>query len=302
MRRFFGLWVLLIHSIYGAPEILPENWPSQVVRWDLKEGRKLIFVACWHTDDIHSFAHKSIKDIFLKEKPDIYIMEGFCSAREGLSPERLKKKSKEICKQKGKCQENLYGAYLATTQTINFIGAELRERDQISLLKKKGYSREDVIFYLLVQQLPYFYRDGDFETHSQKFDSSSWENICNTFLKNNISGWIEEKVDLNYRDFLTWWKSRFGTFLDMNREFSEWKKGCFFHEANIKENALYTQKIAFWFHKNRDDYLIKVIKDSVSQNPKTLIVYGISHLANLWERLMETFGEPSSIKIIQENP
>ncbi|AIL13257.1 hypothetical protein IM40_06730 [Candidatus Paracaedimonas acanthamoebae] len=301
MKRFICFLILWIHPTYCIQEISSKEWPSQIVRWSLKDNKELIFVACWHTNDINSPQHKRIKDIFQNEKPDIYIMEGFCSAREGVSPVRLKKKSAEICEKKGKCQENLYAAYLATKYQVNFIGAELSEKEQIPLLKKYGYSREDVIFYLLVQQLPYFYRDGDFETHTQKFDSSSWENMCNAFLKNKIATWIEEKVYLDYNDFLIWWKQRFGAPLNMEKEFSGWKKGCSFHESSNKEDALYTytQRMAYWFHNHRDNHLINVIKDSVSKNHKTLIVYGISHLSNLWERLVKAFGRPSSVQIIQ---
>jgi len=273
----------------------PEVWPPQTVSWNLNDGKVLTIIATHHTNNLDSPVNKCVKEAFTSDKPDIYVMEGFCGEREGVSPQRLQEKSK-ICEEENQCGENLYAAHLATINNIKFIGMELSEKAQIPLLKTHGYSRDDVIFYLLVQQLPFFYRDGDFKTHTQKFTPQTWESMCNNFLQETIAGWIEDDVTLTYQDFLQWWKKRFGAPLDMEKEFSVWERGVLYHEPSLDKDALYTQKIAYWFHKNRDDHIFKVIETAVKENTKTLVVFGSNHLRALWDKLNVAYGKPTSQK------
>ncbi len=299
---YLGLLVTgsIIHACATNSDIeknKPNAWPSQVVRW-AKDGKTLIFVACHHTNNLSSPIHRTIKNIFDEEKPDIYLMEGFSSESEGISPDRIKEKAKQIIESTKKCADNLYAAYLATENGVPFIGADLADAKQITPLKERGYSLEDVIFYLLVQQLPYFYRDGDFETHTQKFTPENWEPMCNAFLHKNVAGWIGEDVSLTYKDFLAWWERNFKTTLDMEKEFSDWKRGNSYTSPNNDREALYSQRIAYWWHKNRDDHIFSVLKDQFSKNTTTLIVFGATHLQNMWDRLTNEFGEPQSIVMI----
>ncbi|MDF3034003.1 MAG: hypothetical protein K0R76_957 [Alphaproteobacteria bacterium] len=300
MKKIIYLTILFLQTAYGMgmSNSSPEVWPPQIVRWKLQNNKELIFIGVHHTNDLNSSTHQHIRSIFEEEKPDIYVMEGFCSSREGESPRRLKEKSITTCEGKGKCGENLYAAYLATRYGIKFIGADLSEKDQIPLLKQHGYLWEDVIFYLLVQQLPYFYRDGDL-TYPEEFTPATWENMCNRFLQATISGWIEEEVNLTYQDFLRWWNDHFTFPLDMEKEFSVWEKGELYHEPNCDEDALFTRKIAFWFHKNRDDYSFNIIQEAVTNYTKVLVIYGSNHLRNQWGKLLQTFGTPSSKQIIE---
>jgi hypothetical protein len=270
-------------------------WPPQVVRWRMDGDKELIFIATHHSNDLKSPIHATIRDIFEKENPDIYIMEGFSSDREGISPDRLKKKSTDIFEKTGECGENLYAAYLATKANIPFIGAELPEDQNLELLKKKGFSFEDIVFYLLVQHLPYFFRDGDFETHTQQFTPLTWESMCNQLMQKTIAGWLNQDVKLTYQDFLQWWENHFHSPLDMQKEFGDWLRGTHYSQPNKSKEAPYTQQIAYWWHKNRDDHIIGIIKAAVTQNKKTLVVFGSNHLRDLWERLIETYGEPASV-------
>src|SRR5260221_4953104 len=166
-----------------SSEVSEEVWPPQTVRWTLKDGKELIFVATHHTDNIISPIHGLIKAIVEKEKPDIYVMEGFSSDEDGISPERLSIKAKKLCEDQGKCGENLYTALLATQKSIPFIGADLTEDKQLEPLLQKGFSFDDIVFFMLVQHLPYFFRDGYFETHTIKFIQQNREAMCNDFLQ-----------------------------------------------------------------------------------------------------------------------
>lgn len=299
MKKLFCLIILCIQASYGIHQSSADIWPPQVVKWKFTTGKDLIFVAVHHTNDMNSPTHQCIREIFENEKPDLYLMEGFSSDQEGESPIRLKEKSTWVCEEKTNCPENLYGAYLATKNGVAFIGADISEKEQIPLMKAHGYSREDVIFYMLVQQLPQLYRDGDFETHTQKLTAITCESMCDTFLQKNIAEWINESVDLTYQDFLNWWQLRFQGPLDMEETFFMWEKGVVYSAPNNKDNALYTQKIAFLFTNNRDNHLINIIKETVCKNKKTLIIYGSSHLKNLWKRLIDIFGTPFSVQYIQ---
>lgn len=302
MYKLLIIFFLVMQSSLCVTQKLPiqsDIWPPQTVIWNLKNGHKLIYVASHHTQDINSAVHQVIKKIFENEKPDVYIMEGFSAEEEGDSPDRLKQKSTKLCEVQKKCGEGMYAAYLATKHNINFIGADLFEKHQIPLLKAQGYSRKDVIFFMLIQSLPNLYGDGDWETRTQKFTPDNWESMCNHHLQKHIAKWIDDKVTLTYQDFLAWWQDNFKEPLDMKREFSSWDKGINYCHSNHNDDALYSQKIANWFHKNRDDHMFKIIQETVANNKTTLAVFGSGHLRDEWDRLVEAFGEPSSRENIE---
>jgi hypothetical protein len=291
---------LFSHSQLLSVDIAKSIWPSQVVRWKIEGDKELIFIGALHTNNLKSPVHGAIKAIFATEKPDVFIMEGFSSDQEGISPDRLKKKSTTVCEHKGQCGENLYAAYLAMKADIPFIGAELSEDKQLEPLKKKGFSFEDVVFYMLAQQLPYFFRDGDFETQTKPFTPLVWEEMCNRFMQTHIAEWIQRDVKLTYQDFLKWWKIHFHSPLVMQKEFGDWKRGTNYAQPSKRKDAPYTQQIAYSFHRNRDDHIFGVIKTAVTQNKKTLVVFGSNHLQDLWERLIDAYGKPDSVMQLSE--
>lgn len=298
MYRIWILLILLIQNTLGATKNLPihlDIWPPQVVIWNIANNKKLIYVAVHYTDDIKSATHQVIKGIFQNEKPDIYIMEGWYLNH---TPERLKEISINLCEKQEKCYQSNYACYLATRNNVKFMGAWVSDKDQISLLKEQGYSREDVIFFLLARQLPYFFREGD--THNnQAFTAATWESVCNNYLQKRIAERLGDKVTLTYQDFLKWWNDRFKEPLDMERDFSLWERGVTYCHSNKSENALFTQKIANCFHKNTNNYMLKLIREAVATNQITLVVFGSGHLRDQWEKLIEAFGEPSSKENIE---
>lgn len=267
-------------------------WPPQVVRWK-NNDKELIYIAVDHPDDMASPTHKKIKNLFETEKPDVFVMEGFCSQREGISPQRLKEKSTLIAESgSGKCNDNLYGAYLATKNNIPFIGPELPDAEQVILLQEKGYTFEDIVFYMLVMEIPYLFRDGDFETHTQKFTPETWKAMCEQYMHKNIASYVEQPVPFTYEDFLQWWEKHFHKPLDMEKEFKNFEHGCLYMEPCNAPDACITQKMAYFFHKNRDDYIFKKIKEITQQYNKVLVLYGSNHLRDQWKQLTATYGDP----------
>lgn len=282
------------------------TWPAQIVRWKITskvdnkaDNAELIFIASNYSNDANSKTHQQIKNIFSTEKPDLYIMEGFSNEQEGLSPKRLQEKSKKLCAT-GKCNQNLYAAYIATKNNVDFLGAELSESEQVKLLSKEGFAFDDIIFYMLMQQLPYFFRDGDFDRHKQKFTKATYESMCNDFLQRTIAGWINKKVNVTYHDFLVWWGKNFAKPLDLQKEFSNFENGFALVEPSNKNDAYITQKIAYYFNKNRQNHLLDLIKSEIKTHNKVVVVFGATHLRDIWQKLVDAFGEPSS-KVIIEN-
>ncbi len=301
IRTLFTFLILVSTSCFGIPplDVSKEDWPPQIVKWTIPGDKEITIIAVHHTDNLDSEIHKTIRNVFEKEKPDVYLMEGFSAAQEGESPQRLKDKSKLIC-DSGKCNENLYAAYLATINKVPFIGIELSESEQILPLENQGFTFEDLCFYMLVMEIPYFFRDGDFETHTIKFTPETWDSMCTQYLQKNIAEWLGRPVSYTYADFLKWWEKNMEEKLDMAKAFQDFKKGSFYIESSLDKRAVKTQKIAYYFHKNRDDHMLKVIKEAPERNKKILVIYGSNHLRDQWEQLIKMFGDPKK-KIVLNN-
>ena len=113
------------------------------------------------------------------------------------------------------------------------------------------------------------------------------------YTKKNIAGWLKQDISLTYEDFLQWWEKHFLTKLDMQKEFGDWKRSTNYMNPNKASDAPYTQQIAYWFHKNRDDYMITVVDNALSKHQKVLVVFGSNHLRDLWSQLIKTYGQPN---------
>jgi hypothetical protein len=274
--------------------------PPQVVIWNLQDGRKLIYIAVHHTNKKDSSIHQKIFEVFQNENLDVFLMEGISSSEEGISSERVLKKAKIFCEEKDDCDENLYAAYLASQRNIPIVGCHLNEHNFLPGLEKAGFSLEDFVYFILVQQIPFFYRDGDFATHERKFTPDTWQIMSEEFIHNEIAGWLKTPLeDFTFEGFRTWWGKKFKKPLDMEKEFSDWKKATSFTYPDNNENALITQKISFWVQQQRDIYILEQIKEALKKYKVVLTVHGSYHLGNQYSRLLSLYGKPIKIELLE---
>lgn len=104
-KRLF-LFILLCFSNIN-PFYTNDKAEDKIVKWRTQSGKNIIYIAVNHSADLKSKVHQSIRDVFKNDRPNVFLMEGFSSSIEGISPERLKQKATEIYKS-GKYPENLY--------------------------------------------------------------------------------------------------------------------------------------------------------------------------------------------------
>jgi hypothetical protein len=265
---------------------LEEPVTSSVNTFRTTDGREIIYLAIFHTKDLNSPVMKQIKKLITEWKPEFCVLEGF-DETEGISPERVRKKAQKVCQQ-GNCSENLYAALLCDTYKIPFIGGDIKESFYLEPLGKEGFSLKDIAFYLLALQIPYFHRDGDFEKRDGKFRIEDSKRVFESYLREQISSWLEVPISYTYEEFLAWHKKHMGKPYDPSHDFVDMNSSEL--SPSLEANATLYQKISAHTMLIRESQILKTIKRAASQHRKVLVIYGASHFE--WEKkvLSKYFG------------
>lgn len=237
------------------------------------ENKTLTYIAAHSTSDKESPIHQAIKQAFQQENPDLYIMQGFSSDVEGISPERLKNKSSKICAFSKGCAHNLFGAYLATEKDIPFVGGEPSQDIYIPFLEEKGFTFNDVVFFMVCQQIPFFHRDVDFDKNKIPFTAENFDRFVTDFIQKEISIWLKQDIQLTAKDFTKWWKEKFQKAYQFERDLRH-PEGFIITEPLNAENALITQKISWHVLQLKKDYMVQKIKQFLPYYDRILVVYG----------------------------
>lgn len=269
-------------------QALPE---AKVVKWNTGENKVLIYIAIHNTNRMDSSIHQAISKAFTEENPNFYVMQGFSSEDEGISPKRLQEKSQLVCSNSQGCGENLFGAYLATQRNIPFLGIEPPQDIYIEPLERRGYSFEDLVFFKVCQQIPFFHRDGDFENNKIRLTPENFEEFITSFIQTNISGWLKRDIKLTSKDFLKWWEKSFHKPYEFSKDLL-WPDGTIITEAIDTDEALITQKISSCISKIKTDYMLDKIILSLSDYPKVIVVTGAYYIQFHYHELTKKFGKP----------
>lgn len=257
--------------------------------YEPKENKKIIYIAVEHiSNPLHPTAQK-IKDLIENEKPDFCILEGF-DPSEGISPKRIINKANEKLSQ-NLIGENLYAAYLCDKCNIPFIGADARESSYINTLAKEGFSLEDIVFFLVAQQINFWNKDNI-------VNETNIKNLVGNLIKDDISWWLEQKLDYTYEDFLKWHEKNTNKQFDLTKDFL-WKNTEDFIPSLENKASIY-QKIQVHIMYIRDLHILNVIQDALKKYNKILIVYGGSHY--VWQKkALEYLFKPSVSQIFIDN-
>lgn len=236
---------------------------SKIANFQPTKDKKVIYFAAFHTNDFESIERKTIKKLLFEEKPDLCILEGFPTS-EGLSPQWLVETAKNLYSKKigG---ENTYAAYFCDELNIPFIGGEVDDTLFFSGLVEKGHSKKDIVFYMLLQQIPYWDRDGQLNGDNSKEQFEA-------FMHNQIADWFKMTIDYTYEDFLDWYAQHYNKTYDSS-DFT-WQVGRDHSWTDRRPSAYIHQKIGADCMNVRDNFIIKTILSSSEKYNKILVIFG----------------------------
>lgn len=256
--------------------------PSSVIVFEPTPKKQFIYVAVHHTNDLKGAVACTIKSLIETKQPDVCVLEGF-PVTEGFSPERIIGIADERCST-GKCGENLYSARLCHYHQIPFIGGDIEESEYIEAFKAFGISQKDIVFFLLVQQIPLWHRDGEFFLGNPK---EQFEN----FMRDSVSIWLKiQPVNYTYEDFLSWHLEHMKKTYNPEKDFVS----AYELQPSLQKNATIYQKICAYTVYLRDKHIVRLIQQLMMENSTVLVVYGATHYANQADILTSLFGPPKS--------
>lgn len=216
-------------------------------------------------------------------RPEFVIAEGFEFSNGGISKGLLHAVDSCVKDAFKNCAEFLYVIHLANTNNIPVAGGEPSEAQILSDVIKKGYSNEDLLGYYIVRQTP------------------QWE-MGRKYSGKNIDPYIAEFIQLSrkelslrptYRtaDFKIWFRQKMG---------KEFVPGVI-DDNTVAPSALpgatVIKKLAFVTGRLRDEFILDLLWQKLSQHEKVLIVYGSGHLAAQAQVLERMMGKPTIIKV-----
>ena len=265
--------------------------PSSLqVTFQPSENKKLIYLAIFHTNDIKGNVAQRIEEVIKHEKPDLCILEGF-EACEGLNPERIvigaqERMAADIC------PDNLYAVFMCNKYGVNFMGGEVDDvKETLPLLYKRGYTLQDIVFYMLVQQIPFWHKDKMFKKDDVKKQ-------CEEFMNEQVPFWFKMSINYTYEEFLAWYLKHMKKAYNPETDLL-WDNGTSTEPwAYRGPEATICQKIAADIMNIRDNHIIKVIRQALQEHKKVVAIFGTAFTGGhyLWQKkaLLSLFGQPLS--------
>jgi hypothetical protein len=231
-------------------------------------GRQLLYIAAHHTTDPQSETYGWIDRAFGQYEPDCVIIEGMAGTE---SPKTLMAYIRNL--PPSACPENLYAARCAIKNQVPFMGAEPSEDAVLDALLATKYTKKDVDFLLVVQQMGFYYRSCRFKSLN---DASAVFALCVKDLK---------KPGYSLEDFKQWYEQK----LSMTLSYHDLMNPN--HCAPL-HNGTPLQQLASAVSIIRDQHILSVIMKAMKTYTKVLVVYGHSHFVTQKDVLWAHFGKP----------
>jgi hypothetical protein len=238
-------------------------------------GHPLLYIAANHTSDPKSETYGWINRAFTQYHPDYVIIEGMAGTE---SPKTLMAYINTLPPYS--CPENLYAARCAIKNQVPFMGAEPPEDAVVNALFAKKYTKKDLDFLYVVQQMGYYYRSSSIPFKSLD-DLPTVFALCVKDLK---------KPGLRLTDFKQWYEQRlnmtlsYRTLMDPN------------HCAPLRHGTP-LQQLASTVSVIRDQHILSVILKAMKTHKKVLVVYGHSHFVTQKDVLCAHFGKPRYVTL-----
>ena len=254
------------------------------------ENKKLIYLAIFHTSDIKGNVAQRIEEVIKKETPDLCILEGF-ETWQGLNPERIITLAKERIST-SICADNLYAAFICNKYGINFMGGEVDDANgALPLLFQRGHTLQDIVFYMLIQQIPFWHKDNMVKKDAIK---SQFEQ----FMNEQVASWFKVIINYTYEDFLAWYMKHMKKAYNVEQDLL-WDNGKSTElRAYRGAGATICQRIAADIMNIRDNHIIKVIQQAMLEHKKVVAIFGTCLTGGhyLWQKkaLISFLGQPLS--------
>lgn len=297
MRSIFLLLITVFFTLFAAcsPSDSPawqslldykslQTPPPSVNIFKPQENKELIFVAVEHVSNLAHPVIETIKSVLETKKPQFCILEGF-SPEDGISPQGLIDGAKRELFE-GKCPENVYAAYLCKENNIPFVGGDIHNEKYLEPLARKGYSEKDVVFWMLAQNFPFWNREGI-------VNDANFKELATDMIQNNITFWLNKsKLDYTVDEFLEWHEKHMGKPLDVVKDFP-WGYDQKEFMPSLAEDATIYKKIQAHIMPLRDTHLINLMRESLDEYDKVLVIFGASHYEWQKSALELLFKKPS---------
>lgn len=239
-------------------------------------GSRLGVVAANHSIDRDDPLFGIIRDAFDVIRPDVVIIEGV-ETRRGENPQSIAERatSGRVPEAAG---EALFTAGLALTSGSRFIGGEPSDAEVFDDLLASGFPATDAFYAFLFGPLDQEVREDRLTGPADpRFDPvfERWTAM--------IARRIPNAPTTSADAFRRWYRERFGKGLNDD---PDWLR------SNDPARPGPMQAVVIAHTLARDRHLFRLIADRMGSGDRTLVVFGASHVANIWPALAATFGRP----------
>lgn len=227
-----------------------------------EKNYKLLFLGTTHTLDPKSATIAEVKRLFDAFKPTTVLVEG--------GKWDIASNAEEAVTSGG---EMAYATYLASQIKASTRSLELEPKQEVASLLER-YSVEEIKLYYALRMVPIFLRQKTPHSIDKRMD---------TFLEKDDLGANPALAGppSNSNELDKVFKARFPHIGDW-RTYDSWSASDPISNRTVKEGLAEIDK---YTHQIRDDHMEKVIRSTMSENRRVLVIAGMRHLAALYMRL-----------------
>lgn len=260
----------------GVHEVFPKP-PPFLVTFD---RNRLGMVAANHSVASDDPQFRAVREGFRIVRPDIVIVEGIQTNR-GENPPRLIERAR-IQASSGdpySAGETMFSINLALSAGTRFIGGEASDAEIFDDLIASGIDRRDAFYAFMFGPFDQDFRQGlTTGPTDPRFDERFG------FWAGTIARQMPNAPEATVSAFRIWYRERFG--IDVNDD-PDWLKS----NDPARNGPMRDVMIAHTFA--RDRHLFGLITDKMTSGARTLVVFGASHIADLWKATGATYGRPT---------
>ena len=243
-----------------------------------REGRSLSYLAARHENSQNSVTLQLINQTLAAHKFDIVLLEGFPRSR-GESPKSMVswslKDGKNGFYEGG---ETSFSIQLAQKQNIPFIGAEPDESEIEAEVVKAGYTKQDLLLFYFVRQIPEFRRE-------HKLKNSNIESLSEDFMQYWTKALNVSQMP-TYQSFLSWYQEKNGIPFRADEINTE-------AVAPYSDSPLFNHKISTLIDRIRNAYIVDQIAEALRKYKNVLIIYGSGHWTTQQNAIEDMVGKPT---------
>lgn len=241
-------------------------------------GATLGWVAARHSADPNGPTARVVRDAFMRVRPRAVVLEGVASVR-GKNPQRLKERLANLGPNEG--NEGDLAARLAFAMGVDVWGGEPTEEELGARLVAKGFAAQDVLMSALFGPLEQMQREGAFAGPGDPRFALAFAELAADTARGYALGPAP-----TLREFQAWHQKAFAAPLV---DAADWFQRGWPGEVGV------AAQIARASNLERDLQAYAMTMERLESDRVVLVVYGASHLANVWDALSAAMGRPALV-------